>query len=460
MRDIMANNIISIYIMYIVLYYIVYIIMIYSYPIKTSKNKALLLSFACANFTGITSTLSFVFIGQGIVQETLKIIITNKIIYLLSEIIVIICLNIIINIPWYRIYWVCHILYAIYAITAQLCFLNKYVTFETNHIVIERITLNNLIGYLLVVVIIPIMIAMVIIRIIKFIYDKVKTFKIPNIIWFIVNMGLILLMLPVKKSYSYIEENANDWNKGITEFNTVIIEFTLILAVAFVVLNNIQKKNLRIENRLLREVNEFRYNNYLSNQKREMRIHQLYHDIGNHLKTIQILVYHGENDDAKRYMNNLLLEYTDIRRECYCKNEIINAVLNEKIKTCQQKGIKTEIDINIPEDILIRDIDLMSVFVNVLDNAIEGCQRNSGVTKNININAYVNRDYLTVKIISSKKEKDIVNTNKVKVPKKDIYVHGYGVKILDEIVKRYNGQKDQTVIGDEECILVTLKMIN
>jgi sensor histidine kinase regulating citrate/malate metabolism len=195
-------------------------------------------------------------------------------------------------------------------------------------------------------------------------------------------------------------------------------------------------------------------------QQQEIKIHKLYHDIGNHLKTIQILVSNGENQQAKDYAEGLLKEYNNIHKNYYCNNNIINAVLSQKMKICGQSKIEHDIDVHIPDQLPIRDIDLMSVYANLLDNAIEGCRRNLECNNYIKVKTSVIGNYFAVKIINSKSkiEENSENSKYFPTRKKNKSMHGYGMKILEEIVQRYDGQREFIDLGEEFSAMVLLKI--
>jgi sensor histidine kinase regulating citrate/malate metabolism len=195
-------------------------------------------------------------------------------------------------------------------------------------------------------------------------------------------------------------------------------------------------------------------------QQYELELHKLYHDIGNHIKTIQILVDQGNKQEAKNYTEDLINQYRVIAKDYYCSNKILNAVLLNKVKICEENNITTQIDLQIPENISVRDIDLMCIFANLLDNAIEGCRRNLNACNYIHIKTAVMNNFYTIFVINSKDMTPSIIDAKGRytTTKQDKKLHGYGLRILDEIIERYEGQKEFIDKGDEFNAMIMLKL--
>ena len=258
-----------------------------------------------------------------------------------------------------------------------------------------------------------------------------------NFIWF-------LLSVSIGKSYSVTP--LRDRSDSYMNIN-ILIAFTFISVMVFVIFFFISwsiNKTLKIENYLLKKQNEIQYDNYLEMQQQELEIHKLYHDIGSHINIISILFQNGELDEAKEYTDNLLKEYHKVRRSYYCSNKIMNAVLLQKLKTCDENNIIYELDLKTPDQLSISDFDLMCLLTNLLDNAIEACQRSNSSEKKINISTGEFGGYFSLKVSNTKSSSDHIakQGTKFNTSKNDPLAHGYGLKIIEDIILRYEGQKE------------------
>lgn len=456
--EILVNQLISSYLVYLSNYFGIYLVMGNSFPIKVSRSKAILWGFICSNFVSIISAVLCVFINHYKIHETFEMKLLYRIITLIGESIMVAYLHKAVKTPWYRIYWVDWLVVSVViSFFSKVLYIDRYLKYSDEFITIKLITWNNLPDFLFSTLIIQSICVTVLIILIRWVRNHVKSPEIPVKIWIIVNVLLGILILSINKGYTAAQGEAFHWTRGIGSFYVALVIILAVLVIFVITLYFIQRRFLLLENSMLKEQNELQYNNYLAMQQQETRVHQLYHDIGNHIRTIQILVENGEKEEAQKYTDNLLEEYKSIYKYYYCTNRIINAVLTDKAKQCERCHITADIDINIPIQLSIREIDLMSIFANLLDNAIEGCNRSTSNNHYIKVRASIVGDYLAVKVINNKKADEIIDKFHV-TWKKDKKVHGQGTKILKEIVERYKGHEEFLDLGEEFSALVMLSI--
>ena len=82
-----------------------------------------------------------------------------------------------------------------------------------------------------------------------------------------------------------------------------------------------------------------------------------------------------ENPEVKLYSEQLEEVYQEMKPVIYCSNPIVNAVLVNKAHQCEEKHIKFTIDMMGFETKKMKEIDLVALLSNLLDNAIEECER-------------------------------------------------------------------------------------
>jgi sensor histidine kinase regulating citrate/malate metabolism len=283
-----------------------------------------------------------------------------------------------------------------------------------------------------------------------------KIDRIHKLSFYIIYLCFGIMILFSEKDY-FVEDNVM---KAYTNYKLTLLMMVGIMIIILISINQMDKRVLRIENNLLKKQNELQYANYIGMQQYELELHKLYHDIGNHIKTIQILVDQGNKQEAKNYTEDLINQYRVIAKDYYCSNKILNAVLLNKVKICEENNITTQIDLQIPENISVRDIDLMCIFANLLDNAIEGCRRNLNACNYIHIKTAVMNNFYTIFVINSKDMTPSIIDAKGRyaTTKQDKKLHGYGLRILDEIIERYKGQKEFIDRGDEFTAMIMLML--
>ena len=144
-----------------------------------------------------------------------------------------------------------------------------------------------------------------------------------------------------------------------------------------------------------------------------------------------------QNKTIKDYVNQLINKKSSFYLTNYCENKIIDAILYNKSLICKKNDINISIEVYLKDNLLIKEIDLISIFTNLLDNAIEASMFLNKKNRKISINSRIINNYLVLKITNNYNN-SIFNTNFSTI-KKDKENHGFGIKIIKEIVKKYDG---------------------
>lgn len=128
-------------------------------------------------------------------------------------------------------------------------------------------------------------------------------------------------------------------------------------------------------------------------------------------------------------MQGLLTKILETREMAYCEIPIVNAILSEKEAECRKSDIKLNVDLLFPDNISVSHVELCSIFSNLLDNAIRACNHLPQETEwKIDLSVRTKGDYVLIRC-----------DNPSLKPSEHPDGTGYGIKILKDISKRYNG---------------------
>ena len=425
-----------------------------NFTLKVRRKKSLIIAFFYANYSVVTDTFSLIFVGGGIIPYTGTVYVLLKINIVLEVLIPLLFILRYVEKVWYRCYWWILILLLIGALPT-IVYTNYFTT--TDKILgttIHAVSMNTLPFYILVIIL-NVVWGIILLILGRYIHNNRKIDQVSKWNLYIFYACYALLVLFSEKKY-FLD---NTILKSVSNYKHIVTFFIGTLIVLFITINVTEKRSLRIENKLLTEHKRLEYANYLNQYLLEQEVDRLYNEIGEHIKEIQKLVKRGEQGEAQTYTRRLMQQYRGIRKNYYSNNKIINAVLSSKANNCITEGISFETDIKLPDKILVREIDLMCIFSNLLDNAIESCIRYDKKENYIQIKTTMIGNYLTIKVINSKPKDKIIKKDKdyFKTSKSDNNLHGYGLKIIQEIVERYEGQEEFTDLGEEFSALVMLK---
>lgn len=149
---------------------------------------------------------------------------------------------------------------------------------------------------------------------------------------------------------------------------------------------------LIVKNRMIQKENDFlalhdrmtEQNYRLLRQSAELNRH-LVHDIKHHLLILREYVKEGNIESIGRYLDEIEDEYRYVPRKVWTGNGFLDFILNQKKSRAESKGIIFDIDSEIIPLWGFSDSEISVVFGNLLDNAIEACEKIEGREKRIRV---------------------------------------------------------------------------
>ena len=180
------------------------------------------------------------------------------------------------------------------------------------------------------------------------------------------------------------------------------------------------------------------------------------HDLAKHIQTLEVLMAEEDGAELQKYADGLKLEYRKVENKGESESEVVNAILSMKRKQCQEKEISLYLNIEEKGYSLVRDMDMVGILVNLLDNAIE---------ENEKIEAEEQRGIWLDMKQKEQGEVWLQIKNKIRPDKKINFQtekqgeHGIGRGIIEYLVKQYQGEEKVSI--DQEtsvfCETILLK---
>lgn len=138
----------------------------------------------------------------------------------------------------------------------------------------------------------------------------------------------------------------------------------------------------------------------------------------------------------------------------YTGNIVLDSVLTQEYSDAEAGGIVMDINALDGLGIELSDKEIVSLFANLLDNARESCERcrKNGGQAPLRIDISIKLltkgpdpsdplgTWLLIEVENSKSETEHMDVDDMKTSKADKANHGYGVAIICDIVRKYNGE--------------------
>lgn len=212
-----------------------------------------------------------------------------------------------------------------------------------------------------------------------------------------------------------------------------------IIVVCFYMTIALNKAQIRSEEfRALARQNEYRQQ-YAQNIKRQYNeIRRIRHDMKQANSVVMALLNEAKSDEAIKYMQKTAREISEFDLIIDVGNDFVNAILNTKIAEAKRHeiGILCSVD---KEIAVVDEVDLCNLLGNMIDNAIEACDKQSNGERfiEVKIQAFPHQFLIGV---ANTVDKDVIKENgDLHTTKEDVDNHGFGIKSIRAIVKKYDG---------------------
>jgi sensor histidine kinase regulating citrate/malate metabolism len=158
-----------------------------------------------------------------------------------------------------------------------------------------------------------------------------------------------------------------------------------------------------------------------------------------------------------------LFEPVSERRNPRCRNKICEfyaesgdrnstkSISSNYHLTALQQGVKVEVSGYCKEEILISNIDLCTIFANLIQNSVEELNRESSGENYLKVAIKSGKDYMQIEILNSLSNKSFRKNDLLKTDKNDKQNHGLGLGNVKQTVER-NGGKFEIKVTDKEFV--------
>lgn len=160
------------------------------------------------------------------------------------------------------------------------------------------------------------------------------------------------------------------------------------------------------------------------------------HDYHNHIQTL--LALSGNEEQTKAYLLNLNNDLTEVDTVIKTGNVMVDAILNSKLSLIKSKYITVKAKAVVPSELKISEIDLCIIIGNLLDNALEACEKQNSKDAWIRVFIGIMKGQLYVSV-SNSVSCEIKKTGKTYISTKGLDSHGFGLMRIDRIADKYDG---------------------
>ena len=233
----------------------------------------------------------------------------------------------------------------------------------------------------------------------------------------------------------------------VPQLAIIAITVTIYIVIEIKKENEERIKEKQAYNRL-----ETKNDYYEKVEESQNQIRRLYHDMNNHLYNIQMM--NKSSEDASDYIVSLQNELKEARKTRVSGNSLFDIIIDEKMNICKNKGIEFDIDVDSKNTGFIKNMDMSGILANILDNAIEACDKMTSNKKYIKLTSMWADDMFVI-ICENSKENEIKKIgDRFITDKLNKSEHGIGIKSVEKSVKNYDG--NMMILCDDSLFKVKI----
>lgn len=207
----------------------------------------------------------------------------------------------------------------------------------------------------------------------RYFYRMVDRLDIPKL-WYstvaLSSVFLIINVLSVPKFYSTL-------HVGRISYLFPLLEACMLAVLTAIYLLFYMATSVVLEHAELKERTQFleaQAHQYHTLQEHMRQTAQLRHDFRHSVRLLSSLAQEGDLDSIRTHLAGYEASLVENTPENYCDNAALNALFGYYHETAVSAGIDTDWRIELPKPLPFTELDMVSLFGNLIENAIDGCR--------------------------------------------------------------------------------------
>ena len=179
-------------------------------------------------------------------------------------------------------------------------------------------------------------------------------------------------------------------------------------------------------------------------------VNSIKHDLNKHLNTIEGMIKTGSLSEATDYISGYTKTIKQNIKLVFTPHPVVSSILSYCRERAEKANVELQLDISIPEMIVLNQVDITIILGNTIDNALEALEKLMNEPRRLWI-TLKERDYFLFF--------EIINTYDPITAKQKIRnrtTHGYGLENVKTCVKKYDGDFRIDDKAGEYCVTILI----
>lgn len=308
-----------------------------------------------------------------------------------------------------------------------------YFSFVILSTVIDRRYLENSVIQIILVLLCKTILFVVVLGI-GHVWNKEREVQMQGPAWVLmISFPLLSMMILLVMLFSFFGK------KSPVGYLTVSFMIMVMNIIMFEWLQFVSERERRWNQiRLLQQCNEERIQIYHEMSLNYEEQKRMLHDYHNQIGCVQGLLKNRQYKEAEAYAEKLWDLIPGYVQSVDVNHPILNVVLNQKYRLARLKNILLLFYVNDLSDLWLEEQDAVSLLSNLLDNAIEACEKQEDERK-IWIKLVREKRQFVLSIRNTVSAPVIIEDNEISTSKEDRGEHGIGLRNVRMILDKYEG---------------------
>lgn len=211
------------------------------------------------------------------------------------------------------------------------------------------------------------------------------------------------------------------------------------IVVFYLIYDILKRENKLQEERIYRIQVKNQIGMYRSISENFDKQKKMTHEYKNQIMCIDSLIKKKKYDSLESFVNKISGQISKELDFICTNNVIVDAVLNTKYQEIRDKGIVFVFKINDLSSLNISDEDVVVIMSNLLNNAIEACEKCRG-DKIIKLKIVIEDNNAIISVKNTYENAVIYENGEIQTTKiLDTDEHGIGIKNIAETIRKYGG---------------------
>lgn len=209
------------------------------------------------------------------------------------------------------------------------------------------------------------------------------------------------------------------------------------VAILYAYHTQLGELNMRYEVEHLQAMLDMQHNNYEMLEQGIAMVNQKYHDLK---YQIAVLKTEANGEKSLAYLNQMEQEIKSFEAQNKTGNKVLDTILTGKSLQCQKNWIELTSVVDGKALDFMHEIDISTLFGNILDNAIESVSKiEEKEQRLIHLAVTKQKGFIRIRVENCCRERLEFENGLPATTKKDRGLHGFGLKSIQNTVKKYDG---------------------